>query len=165
MPVNKKTTELPRVLTTKPVSKISNIPRILPTKPVSKISNIPRILPTIPVTMGKSGVRPQTPYDDKTSQPYKNIRPATPYDKTSRPYTNIRPATPYDKTSRPYTNIRPETPYPIKEETRPEFSSNLQNERTQDLTYFLNEINKHGGKYSKKKVVKKSKRVVKANKK
>ena len=141
MPANKKTTELPRVLTTKPVSKISNIPRILPTRPVSTRSNIPRVLPTRPVsmvlptgpvTMGKSGVRPQTPYD---------------------------------KTSRPYTNIRPETPYPRKEEARPEFSSNLRNERTQDLTYFLNEINKRGGKYSKNKVVKNSKRVVKANKK
>jgi hypothetical protein len=133
MSANKKTTELPRVLSV---------------KPVSKISNIPRILPTIPVSMGKSGVRPQTPYDDKTSQPYTNIRPATPRDKKSRTYTDIRPA----------------TPHPRKKEALPEFTSNLQNERTQDLTYFLNEINNHGGKYSKKKVVKKSKCVVKKSK-
>jgi hypothetical protein len=63
--------------------------------------------------------------------------------------------------------IRTGTPYPNKE-SRPVFSSDIKKERTvKDLTKFFEKfINKtRGGKYNKNKVGKKSKRVVKANKK
>jgi len=181
MKMIKKMGDYPRVLPVRPV------------RPTSTGSlQVPRVLPTIPVrsaSMGNSGVRPQTPYYNHPS----NIRTSTPYPKeeshTPRsqtpyysPHSNkIREGTPYPKeeshqrrSQTPYYNQRPSnmirtgTPYQ-REEPRPVFSSDLQKKRTvKDLTNFFEKFinnNTRGGKYSKNKVGKKSKRVVKANKK
>jgi len=172
---------------------VPRVPKVLSTRPVSTGSlQVPRVLHTRPVrpaSMGNSGVRPQTPYYNHPS----NIRTGTPYPKeeshTPRsqtpyysPHSNmIREGTPYPKeeshqrrSQTPYYNQRPsnmirtDTSYQ-REEPRPVFSSDLRKKRTvEDLTKFFEKFinnNTRGGKYNKNKVGKKSKRVVKANKK
>ena len=160
----------------KMIQKMDNYPRVLhtipvrptiPKRPVSTGSQqVPRVLPTRPVrpaSMGKSGVRSQTPYYNQ--QPSNKIREGTPYAKKEESHQR-RSQTPYYN-QQPSNKIREGTPYQ-REESRTVFSSDLQKKRTvKDLTKFFDEfINKtRGGKYSKNKVGKKSKRVVKANKK
>jgi hypothetical protein len=184
LPVRPVRPTIPRVLPTIPVRPVS-----------TGSLKLPRVLPTIPVrsaSMGNSGVRSQTPYYSPHSN---KIREGTPYPKeesrTPRPQTPyynqqpsnmIRTGTPYAKeeshqrrSQTPYYNQRPSnmirtgTPYPKKEEPRPVFSSDIKKERTvKDLTKFFEKFinnNTRGGKYNKNKVGKKSKRVVKANKK